>query len=189
MGFPSPATDYQENRLSLDQHCNTGAPGVFFFRSDTYSFREGIKPGALLIVDFGGTPVDGSLVLCVLEQEFRIMRLRLHPKRCLQELDKLDNFRAIPDDDEDGSARRRAPCGRCRCSCRAAPRWRRARPSRRERPAAGTVAKLAMRQPFVLFKGLTFQKLCLPGAFRPGDHHNKMLRPGLCVVHASPQYL
>ncbi len=40
-----------------------------------------------------------------------------------------------------------------------------------------------------LFKGLTFQKLCLPGAFRPGDHHNKMLRPGLCVVHASPQYL
>ncbi|MEL3168064.1 hypothetical protein R9Q03_02190, partial [Escherichia coli] len=28
--------------------------------------------------------------------------------------------------------------------------------------ANGTVAKLAMRQPFVLFKGLTFQKLCLP---------------------------
>ncbi|MEN5733055.1 TraE/TraK family type IV conjugative transfer system protein, partial [Klebsiella pneumoniae] len=27
--------------------------------------------------------------------------------------------------------------------------------------AKGTVAKLAMRQPFVLFKGLTFQKLCL----------------------------
>ncbi len=52
----------------------------------------------------------------------------------------------------------------------------------------GHCCKVAMRQPFVLFKGLTFQKLCLPGAFRPGDH-NKMLRPGLCVVHASPQYL
>ncbi|HIB0154081.1 TPA: S-4TM family putative pore-forming effector [Escherichia coli] len=60
---------------------------------------------------------------------------------------------------------------------------------RSEKLKKGTVAKLAMRQPFVLFKGLTFQKLCLPGAFRPGDHHNKMLRPGLCVVHASPQYL
>ncbi|MGR2049483.1 hypothetical protein ACUX22_25425, partial [Salmonella enterica] len=47
-----------------------------------------------------------------------------------------------------------------------------------KREGRGTVAKLAMRQPFVLFKGLTFQKLCLPGAFRPGDHHNKMLRPG-----------
>ncbi|MFN0930476.1 hypothetical protein, partial [Escherichia coli] len=43
----------------------------------------------------------------------------------------------------------------------------------RPRNKLGTVAKLAMRQPFVLFKGLTFQKLCLPGAFRPGDHHNK----------------
>ncbi|MDR5633665.1 recombinase family protein, partial [Acinetobacter baumannii] len=29
------------------------------------------------------------------------------------------------------------------------------------RSCSGTVAKLAMRQPFVLFKGLTFQKLCL----------------------------
>ncbi|PLF57502.1 alcohol dehydrogenase, partial [Klebsiella pneumoniae] len=29
------------------------------------------------------------------------------------------------------------------------------------RAKSGTVAKLAMRQPFVLFKGLTFQKLCL----------------------------
>ncbi|MEN5568817.1 hypothetical protein ABEK51_27350, partial [Klebsiella pneumoniae] len=32
----------------------------------------------------------------------------------------------------------------------------------RLRALFGTVAKLAMRQPFVLFKGLTFQKLCLP---------------------------
>ncbi|MFY7190328.1 beta-galactosidase subunit beta, partial [Enterobacter cloacae complex sp. SHL014] len=38
---------------------------------------------------------------------------------------------------------------------------------RDETDREGTVAKLAMRQPFVLFKGLTFQKLCLPGAFRP----------------------
>ncbi|WP_272469912.1 DDE-type integrase/transposase/recombinase, partial [Escherichia coli] len=30
-----------------------------------------------------------------------------------------------------------------------------------DKGSQGTVAKLAMRQPFVLFKGLTFQKLCL----------------------------
>ncbi len=53
----------------------------------------------------------------------------------------------------------------------------------------GHCCKVSDEAAFVLFKGLTFQKLCLPGAFRPGDHHNKMLRPGLCVVHASPQYL
>lgn len=55
MGFPSPAMDYQESRLSLDSYCKTGRPGVFLFRSDCTSFREGIRQGSLLIVDFGGT--------------------------------------------------------------------------------------------------------------------------------------
>ncbi|MCZ8412070.1 hypothetical protein O9649_30210, partial [Achromobacter dolens] len=35
------------------------------------------------------------------------------------------------------------------------------RPASADASFRGTVAKLAMRQPFVLFKGLTFQKLCL----------------------------
>jgi len=52
----------------------------------------------------------------------------------------------------------------------------------------GTVAKFALKQPFILLKILKFQILCSPGASRPGDHRNKMVRPGLCVVHASPQY-
>ncbi len=39
----------------------------------------------------------------------------------------------------------------------------------------GTVAKLAMRQPFVLFKGLTFQNSAYQAHFAR-DHHNKMLR-------------
>lgn len=102
MGFPSPAMDYQESRLSLDSYCHTGRPSVYLFRSDCTSFREGIRQGSLLIVDFGSTPVDGSLVLCVLEDQFRIMRLRLYPNRCLQELDKLDQIRALPEDDEEG---------------------------------------------------------------------------------------
>ena len=105
MGFPSPAMDYQESRLSLDSYCKTGRPGVFLFRSDCTSFREGIRQGSLLIVDFGGKPVDGSLMLCVLEEQIRLMRLRLrlrlYPKRCLQELDKLDSIRELPEDDED----------------------------------------------------------------------------------------
>ena len=53
----------------------------------------------------------------------------------------------------------------------------------------GTVAKLAMRQPLSYSKALHFKTL-LTGAFRVGSpYHNKMLRAGLCVVHASPQYL
>lgn len=102
MGFPSPATDYLEQRCSLDKICKTGAPSVFMFRSETSSFREGIKPGALLIVDFGAKPVDGSLVLCILEEQFRIMRLRLYPTRHLQDLDRLEKIKPLPNDEEDG---------------------------------------------------------------------------------------
>lgn len=101
MEFPSPAMDYQESRLSLDCYCKTERPGVFLFRSDRTSFCEGIRQGSLLIVDFGGTPVDGSLVLCVVEGQFMLMCLRLYPKRSLQELDKLDQIRALPEDDEE----------------------------------------------------------------------------------------
>lgn len=75
---------------------------MFLFRSDCISFREGIRQDSLLIVDFGARPVDGSLVLCVLEDEFRIMRLRLHPTRYLQELDRPENVRALPDNEDEG---------------------------------------------------------------------------------------
>ena len=40
---------------------------------------------------------------------------------------------------------------------------------------SGTVAKLAMRQPFVLFKGLHFKNSAYCAHFAQGDHHNKML--------------
>ncbi len=40
----------------------------------------------------------------------------------------------------------------------------------------GHCCKVSDEAAFVLFKGLTFQKLCLR-RISPGDHHNKMLRP------------
>lgn len=47
-------------------------------------------------------PLDGSLALCVLEDEFRLMRLRLHSARYLQELDSPENVRAPPDNEDEG---------------------------------------------------------------------------------------
>lgn len=102
MGPPSSAADYTEARLSLDALSKTHAPGVYLFRSNTHSFREGIKPDALLIVDCCARPVDGSLVLCVLEDEFRIQRLRLYPGAHIEELDNPDKKRKLPAGDEEG---------------------------------------------------------------------------------------
>ncbi len=42
---------------------------------------------------------------------------------------------------------------------------------------------------FCLIQRPYISKTLLTRRISPGDHHNKMLRPGLCVVHASPQYL
>jgi hypothetical protein len=42
---------------------------------------------------------------------------------------------------------------------------------------------------FCLIQRPYISKTLLTGRISPGDHHNKMLRLGLCVVHASPQYL
>ncbi|WP_112012977.1 S24 family peptidase [Escherichia coli] len=74
----------------LDRHCNTNNPGVFYFRSGVTSLREGIKSGALLVVDCGATAVDGSIVICIIQGEFRLQRLRKHPAPCLQHLDRTD---------------------------------------------------------------------------------------------------
>ncbi len=42
---------------------------------------------------------------------------------------------------------------------------------------------------FCLIQRPYISKTLLTRRISPRDHHNKMLRPGLCVVHASPQYL
>lgn len=87
MGFPSPAADYVENRLSLDQLCNTHGASVYFFRAGNASIREGIKKEAVLIVNSALTPVDGSIIAAQLKGEFKLVRYRKHPAPCLEELD------------------------------------------------------------------------------------------------------
>lgn len=66
MGFPSPATDYIEERLSLDKLLISRPSSTYFMRSANTYWRAGIQQGALLIVDRAATPCDGSVVVCKL---------------------------------------------------------------------------------------------------------------------------
>ncbi|MDF7760549.1 hypothetical protein PU683_13585 [Kosakonia cowanii] len=59
-----------------------------FLRAAAGSRREAIKKGALLILDISATPVDGSIVMCHLDEQMRMLRLRLHPRPRLEELDR-----------------------------------------------------------------------------------------------------
>lgn len=81
MGFPSPAADYVESRISLDQQIIRHPSATYFMRAADSHHREGILQGALLVVDSSITPVDGSLLVCAIEGEYRVKRYRKYPRR------------------------------------------------------------------------------------------------------------
>lgn len=61
MGFPSPAADYVETRISLDQQLISQPAATYFMRALRSHFREGIIQGALLVVDVSLSACDGWL--------------------------------------------------------------------------------------------------------------------------------
>ncbi|MGK9174102.1 LexA family transcriptional regulator [Yokenella regensburgei] len=79
MGFPSPAADFEEGRISLDNRLITKPAATYFMRASETCYREGIISGALLVIDSSLTPCDGSLLICSVDGELRIKRYRRHP--------------------------------------------------------------------------------------------------------------
>ncbi len=103
MGFPSPAADYVEARVSPDQVCRWGGnPAHYMVRANNTSWREGIKQDAFLIIDKSRSPVDGSLVVAIDSGEFEVKRLKLFPTACLESLDNPDEVRLIEWGDLEG---------------------------------------------------------------------------------------
>ena len=84
MGFPSPAADYVEERISLDKRLIAHPSATYMMIAGTTYLRAGIMKGAMLIVDSSLTPKDGSLLVCAVDGEFRIMRYRALPHPCLE---------------------------------------------------------------------------------------------------------
>ncbi|WLY35758.1 hypothetical protein [Klebsiella pneumoniae] len=57
MGFPSPATDYVEQRLSVNSICNVGPNTLLFERSGVYVVLDiSLKPkqGSQVLIQHGG---------------------------------------------------------------------------------------------------------------------------------------
>ncbi|APZ06883.1 hypothetical protein BWI95_18460 [Kosakonia cowanii JCM 10956 = DSM 18146] len=100
MGFPSPAADYMDEKISPDHELIRVPSATYFLRVATESRREAIKKGALLILDTSATPVDGSLVMCHLDERMRM--LRLHPRPSLEELDRPEITYPMTIDDFEG---------------------------------------------------------------------------------------
>jgi DNA polymerase V len=75
-GFPSPAGDYMERPIDLNEHIIEHPTATFFMRVEGESMIGAhIPPGALVVVDRALRPKDGSIVVAVVDGEFTIKRL------------------------------------------------------------------------------------------------------------------
>lgn len=75
-GFPSPADDYIEGRLSLDEHLIPNKDSTFFVRAKGNSMvGAGIFDGDLLVVDKSLTPSSGDIVIAIVDGDLTVKRL------------------------------------------------------------------------------------------------------------------
>jgi DNA polymerase V len=76
-GFPSPADDYLEIPLDLNEFLVQNRAATFLMRVDGDSMKDaGILDGDLLVVDRAAKPVSGSIVVVALNGEYTVKRLR-----------------------------------------------------------------------------------------------------------------
>ena len=79
-GFPSPAQDYFDGSLDLNDHLIRDKTSTFIVRVSGESMSgAGISDGDELVVDRSLTPTHGSVVIAILDGELTIKRLELSP--------------------------------------------------------------------------------------------------------------
>ena len=77
-GFPSPAEDYAESSIDLNEELISNKQATFFVRVVGNSMKDAnIKEGDVLIVDKSKDPVNNNIVIAVLEGEFTVKRLKI----------------------------------------------------------------------------------------------------------------
>jgi len=77
-GFPSPADDYVETALDLNDLLIKRESSTFFVRASGGSMTEaGIHNGDVMIVDRALEPEDGSVVVAALDGDLTVKRYRV----------------------------------------------------------------------------------------------------------------
>ena len=79
-GFPSPAEDYLDKTLDLNELLISHPAATFFVRVAGDSMKNaGIFSGDTLVVDRSLQPSDNRIVVAILNGEFTVKRLKIHP--------------------------------------------------------------------------------------------------------------
>ena len=75
-GFPSPADDYIDKTLDLNELLVQNPAATFFTRVQGLSMLgAGIHPGDILVVNRALEPSDGKIIVCALNGELTVKRL------------------------------------------------------------------------------------------------------------------
>ena len=92
-GFPSPAADYEEDKLDLNRHLIKNPVATFFVRVTGDSMvGAGVHHGDLLIVDRSLEPKDKNVVIAVVDGELTVKRIRIKSRKITLEPENLDYF-------------------------------------------------------------------------------------------------
>ena len=76
-GFPSPADDFKEIRISLDRELVKNKEATFYARvSGDSMVGAGLENGDLLIIDRSLNPENGKIVVCLINGEFTVKRIK-----------------------------------------------------------------------------------------------------------------
>jgi len=79
-GFPSPAQDYVEKSLDLNELCIKRPAATFFVRVEGESMiQAGIYAGDILVVDRSVTAEHGDTVIVAINGEMTVKELELRP--------------------------------------------------------------------------------------------------------------
>jgi DNA polymerase V len=82
-GFPSPADDYLDRRLDLNEHLIKNPAATFFIRVAGDSMTgAGINDNDILVVDRSLEPCNGSIVIAVVSGELTVNRLQKNKDSC-----------------------------------------------------------------------------------------------------------
>ena len=81
-GFPSPADDFIDKTLDLNEFLIAHPSATFFVRVEGTSMIDAsIHPGDILIVDKAVNPSPGNIVIAVIDGEFTVKRFQKKGKR------------------------------------------------------------------------------------------------------------
>ncbi|SNR53560.1 DNA polymerase V [Lutibacter agarilyticus] len=81
-GFPSPAEDFKEVRISLDKELIKNENATFYARVRGNSMIDAnIEDGDLLVIDRSIETRNGKIAVCMIDGEFTIKRLKIEKEQ------------------------------------------------------------------------------------------------------------